>query len=42
MSDNSVTDLRAGFSSDDGRFTIADIASSATGGAILLIAGEGE
>jgi hypothetical protein len=29
MSDDSVADLRAGITSDDGRFTIADIASSA-------------
>ena len=37
MTYDSVDDLRAGISSEDGRSTIADLANFATGGATLLI-----
>ena len=40
LSYDSVADLRAGITSEDGRSTIADIANFATGGATLLIVEE--
>lgn len=40
LSYDNVEDLRAGMASEDGRSTIADLASFATGGATLLITDE--
>src|SRR2546421_9641097 len=40
LSYDNVEDLRAGIASEDGRSTIADLASFATGGATLLITDE--
>jgi len=40
LSYDNVEDLRTGIASEDGRSTIADLASFATGGAILLITDE--
>jgi uncharacterized protein (TIGR02118 family) len=40
LSYDSVADLRAGITSEDGRSAIADIANFATGGATLLIVEE--
>ena len=37
---DSVADLQAGISSEEGRSTIADLANFATGGATLLVAEE--
>lgn len=37
---DSLEDLRAGITSDDGRSVIADLATFATGGATILIADE--
>jgi hypothetical protein len=40
LSHDTVDDLRSGIASEDGRSTIADHASFATGGATLLIVEE--